>query len=215
VLCVRQRRDGVESWRLGPWHFVLLEGVRRRCAVLRLQRWVHVGSMSHIIARIERPAWALWSPFGILSVAESCAGVDCGEGKKCMIRRGRPKCVCSPDCRKNRHKGPVCGTDGRSYTSVCRLRKRSCRKKNAALTVAYYGHCQSKSVLVSCHHLAQSFCPTYCLGSSRSLALLTIWRIGLFCVSFTFLMVSILRVSDHAVSHLEPPSVWTLFIVQF
>jgi hypothetical protein len=107
-------------------------------------------------------------PCGMLSVAESCSGGDGGEGKKCVIRRGRPKCVCSPDCRKSRHKGPVCGTDGRSYTSVCRLRKRSCRKKNAALSVAYYGHCQSKSVLVSCHYLARSLLFVVQQESSRS-----------------------------------------------
>nr|CAD7445685.1 unnamed protein product [Timema bartmani] len=77
------------------------------------------------------------------AVAESCAGVHCGEGKKCVVRKGRPKCVCSPDCRgKNRHKGPVCGTDGRSYRTICRLRKRACRKKTSTLAIAYYGHCQ-------------------------------------------------------------------------
>nr|CAD7396702.1 unnamed protein product [Timema poppensis] len=62
---------------------------------------------------------------------ESCAGVHCGEGKKCVVRKGRPKCVCSPDCRgKNRHKGPVCGTDGRSYRTICRLRKRACTQED-------------------------------------------------------------------------------------
>ncbi|XP_069691213.1 follistatin [Periplaneta americana] len=80
---------------------------------------------------------------------ESCAGVDCGEGKKCEVRRGRPKCVCSPDCRKSRHKGPVCGTDGRSYRSVCRLRKRACRR-DMKLAVAYYGHCQSSCDRIRC-----------------------------------------------------------------
>jgi hypothetical protein len=92
-----------------------------------------------------------WKTTFELYVAESCAGVDCGDGKKCVVRRGRPKCVCSPDCRKSRHKGPVCGTDGRSYRNVCRLRKRACRRKSATLAVAYYGHCQSKSTVAHCH----------------------------------------------------------------
>ncbi|XP_066996905.1 follistatin isoform X2 [Anabrus simplex] len=73
---------------------------------------------------------------------ESCTGVQCGEGRKCVVRRGQPKCVCSPDCRKNRHKGPVCGSDGRTYRTVCRLRKRACRRKSSTLSVAYDGHCQ-------------------------------------------------------------------------
>jgi len=93
-----------------------------------------------------------------LCVSESCTGVECGEGKQCVIRRGRPKCVCSPDCRKSRHKGPVCGTDGRSYRSVCRLRKRACRRKSSTLAVAYYGHCQSKSRLEPYHQLTQPSC---------------------------------------------------------
>ncbi|PNF28848.1 hypothetical protein B7P43_G04419 [Cryptotermes secundus] len=87
---------------------------------------------------------------------ESCSGVECGEGKKCVVRRGRPKCVCSPDCRKSRHKGPVCGTDGRSYRSICRLRKRACRRKSSTLAVAYYGHCQKDqgAVIRKREHLA-------------------------------------------------------------
>lgn len=77
---------------------------------------------------------------------ESCVGVECGEGKRCMVRKGQPKCVCFPDCRSNKgsQKGPVCGTDGRTYRSVCRLRKRACRRKSSSLSVAYYGICQSK-----------------------------------------------------------------------
>ncbi|XP_066996904.1 follistatin isoform X1 [Anabrus simplex] len=81
---------------------------------------------------------------------ESCTGVQCGEGRKCVVRRGQPKCVCSPDCRKNRHKGPVCGSDGRTYRTVCRLRKRACRRKSSTLSVAYDGHCQSSCDRIHC-----------------------------------------------------------------
>ncbi|XP_075215858.1 follistatin isoform X2 [Lycorma delicatula] len=83
---------------------------------------------------------------------ESCTGVQCGEGKKCTVRKGQPKCVCSPDCRgrARRVKGPVCGTDGRSYSTICRLRKRACRKKNSSLSVAYYGLCQSSCDRILC-----------------------------------------------------------------
>lgn len=90
---------------------------------------------------------------------DSCSEVVCGPGKKCVIRSGRPKCVCAPDCKeKGRHiKGPVCGTDGRSYRNVCRLKKRACRRPSSSLTVAYHGYCQS-----SCEKIQ---CPTgkYCL----------------------------------------------------
>lgn len=66
--------------------------------------------------------------------------------KKCVLKQGRPRCVCSPNCKQNRLKvkGTVCGTDGRSYRNLCRLKKRACRRRSNNLTIAYYGPCQSK-----------------------------------------------------------------------
>ncbi|XP_044021364.1 follistatin-A isoform X1 [Aphidius gifuensis] len=82
---------------------------------------------------------------------ESCAEVRCDEGKKCVVRRGRPRCVCSPECKVPRGgSGPVCGTDGRSYKSLCRLKKRACKKGSQELTVAYNGLCQSSCERVHC-----------------------------------------------------------------
>lgn len=90
---------------------------------------------------------------------ESCTGVKCGEGKRCVIRKGQPRCVCAPNCRAERqkekasgrvHRGPVCGTDGRSYRTVCRLRKRACRRHSTSLQVAYYGLCQSSCDRIQC-----------------------------------------------------------------
>ncbi|XP_063239234.1 follistatin isoform X2 [Bacillus rossius redtenbacheri] len=94
---------------------------------------------------------------------ESCAGVHCGEGKKCVVRKGRPKCVCSPSCRgsgggggggggggRRRQRSPVCGTDGRDYASACRLRKHACRNRSSTLAVAYYGRCQSSCDRIRC-----------------------------------------------------------------
>jgi len=79
--------------------------------------------------------------------AESCAEVRCEEGKKCVVRRGRPRCVCSPECKAPRGGGgPVCGTDGKSYKSLCRLKKRACKKGSHELAVAYNGHCQSEYI---------------------------------------------------------------------
>ncbi|KAG7200063.1 hypothetical protein KM043_000512 [Ampulex compressa] len=83
---------------------------------------------------------------------ESCTEVLCEEGKKCVIRRGRPRCVCSPECKAPRGGGggPVCGTDGRSYKNLCRLKKRACKKGSRELAVAYNGHCQSSCARVRC-----------------------------------------------------------------
>nr|XP_053634670.1 follistatin-like [Cherax quadricarinatus] len=73
----------------------------------------------------------------------SCAGVRCGEDRKCVVRCGAPRCVCSPQCHL-KHKEAVCGTDGRTYKSECHLLKRACRKKRRLL-VAHYGPCQTCS----------------------------------------------------------------------
>ncbi|XP_070524156.1 follistatin-A isoform X1 [Cardiocondyla obscurior] len=81
---------------------------------------------------------------------ESCAEVRCEEGKKCVVRRGRPRCVCSPECKAPHGGGPVCGTDGKSYKSLCRLKKRACKKGSHELAVAYNGHCQSSCARVRC-----------------------------------------------------------------
>lgn len=83
---------------------------------------------------------------------ESCAGINCGPDKTCVLRKGRPKCICSPSCkeRKHRRKGPVCGTDGKSYKNICRLKKRACRRKSLMLTVAYNGMCQKTCDRIQC-----------------------------------------------------------------
>lgn len=77
--------------------------------------------------------------------AGSCTDVECVPGKKCVMRSGSPKCICSPNCKqRDGFKGPVCGTDGVSYKSHCRLKKRSCRTRDQSLSVDYIGMCQSK-----------------------------------------------------------------------
>ncbi|XP_026470973.1 follistatin-A-like [Ctenocephalides felis] len=89
---------------------------------------------------------------------ESCSEVKCDVGEKCVERNGRPKCVCAPDCRGSAKRTlpkhvagkPVCGTDGKSYRTLCRLKKRACRRKNSSLTVAYYGPCQRSCERIKC-----------------------------------------------------------------
>ncbi|XP_050293514.1 follistatin isoform X2 [Anthonomus grandis grandis] len=86
------------------------------------------------------------------SCRDSCTNVECETDKSCVLRKGIPKCVCSSICKdgKKKPKGPLCGTDGRTYRNWCRMRKKSCKQKLRNLSVAYYGVCQSSCDKIRC-----------------------------------------------------------------
>ena len=59
-----------------------------------------------------------------------CSNLPCPYQKKCLldVKTGTPTCSdCSRSCSIAFHI-PVCGTDGRTYSSYCHMRKVSCRK---------------------------------------------------------------------------------------
>ncbi|KAA0703761.1 Follistatin-A [Triplophysa tibetana] len=81
---------------------------------------------------------------------ETCDNVDCGPGKKCkMNKRNKPRCVCAPDCSNVTLKGPVCGSDGKTYRTECALLRAKC-KKHPDLTVQYQGKCKKSCNDVRC-----------------------------------------------------------------
>ncbi|XP_048483506.1 follistatin isoform X2 [Plutella xylostella] len=82
---------------------------------------------------------ALSGGYPCTACAESCAGVSCGAGRRCAVRGGRARCVCAASCRRA---GAVCGTDGKTYRSLCRLRRRACRRPAKHLAMDYPGQCK-------------------------------------------------------------------------
>lgn len=96
-----------------------------------------------------------------VSCKATCDKIDCGPDKKCIIKDGRPQCICARDCQtmnqmyRNKYgvspySGPVCGSDGRSYKSTCHLLKRACRKQISSLSIAYNGKCQKTCSKIKC-----------------------------------------------------------------
>ncbi|XP_070291260.1 follistatin-related protein 3-like isoform X2 [Salvelinus sp. IW2-2015] len=80
---------------------------------------------------------------------ETCDGVNCGPGKVCTLKAGRPQCVCSPDCTNISKKNAVCGSDGNSYRDECVLLMARC-KGHPDLEVMYQGECKKSCSNVVC-----------------------------------------------------------------
>lgn len=89
-------------------------------------------------------------------ITENCEGVNCGPGKVCKMKGGRPQCVCSPNCSNISTKHAVCGSDGNSYKDECALLMARCRG-HPDLEIMYQGECKSKPIilLMSVYYLTE------------------------------------------------------------
>ncbi|EFA07639.2 follistatin [Tribolium castaneum] len=127
---------------------------------------------------LDPGAFFFWRVLGdgvrCLPCQVSCKDVDCGVDKTCTIRKGRAKCVCSSKCKEGKvraKRGPICGTDGRSYRNICRLRKRACRRKSHSLAIAYSGTCQTSCDKIKCpsgmHCLLDQNLHPHCVNCSK------------------------------------------------
>lgn len=75
-----------------------------------------------------------------------CVGVDCPFHGICHVVDNSVRCICRGQCDDDDvdDQGPVCGTDGLTYTSACRLRLVACRQQSR-VEVAYYEPCTGRS----------------------------------------------------------------------
>ncbi|XP_038595981.1 follistatin-related protein 3 isoform X1 [Tachyglossus aculeatus] len=81
---------------------------------------------------------------------ESCEGVECGPGKVCKMKLGRPQCLCAPNCSSLARRLQVCGSDSSTYRDQCELLIAKCQGR-PDLEVMYPGRCRK-----SCSHV---LCP--------------------------------------------------------
>ncbi|ESO00687.1 hypothetical protein HELRODRAFT_175670 [Helobdella robusta] len=60
---------------------------------------------------------------------DACQGLYCRTGRICRLSRdGHPRCVCAASDFCQGHKSPVCGSDGKVYSSHCELHRVSCHE---------------------------------------------------------------------------------------
>lgn len=72
-----------------------------------------------------------------------CSTKKCSNVHACVVVHGVETCVCSHSCRHSIRTGPLCGTDGMTYTHLCHLRRKECYTRKF-ITVKHYGKCQGK-----------------------------------------------------------------------
>ncbi|KOC64151.1 Agrin, partial [Habropoda laboriosa] len=80
---------------------------------------------------------------GVCSSTENpCDEVKCGPYEQCVInRQGIANCECRPECEPVMK--PVCARGGKTYTSLCELKRQACLTKTN-IEVAYTGICGSR-----------------------------------------------------------------------
>lgn len=76
-----------------------------------------------------------------LFLSDPCASIECLSTSVCVLDSERkPHCRCGDTCPSDFQ--PVCGSDGRSYSSQCHLMQEACRSQRQ-LRILYKGLCES------------------------------------------------------------------------
>uniref|UniRef100_UPI00358F0C2B agrin isoform X2 n=1 Tax=Myxine glutinosa TaxID=7769 RepID=UPI00358F0C2B len=100
-----------------------------------------------------------------LSVPGPCRGVNCGLGAVCTVQNGAPTCECPHVCSDIPF-AAVCGTDGRTYASLCHLRAAACAMR-MDIRMARSGECDRcahcKFGAVCNEGTGRCMCPDQCV----------------------------------------------------
>jgi hypothetical protein len=73
-----------------------------------------------------------------------CFFKRCHRYAKCEIQENKAVCVCPKACPRNY--SPVCGTDWKTYSNLCELRKHACDANNRT-RLRYYGTCKFNLII--------------------------------------------------------------------
>lgn len=64
-------------------------------------------------------------------VTDPCAEVECDYGAECFAKTdGTSECVCR-ECSERSTLHAICGSDGRTYASLCHMKLSSCKLKRS------------------------------------------------------------------------------------
>ena len=107
--------------------FMRAGGLTTRAPEMSTTRWVYSPQSSRLpTSNLDLP---------------SCDNFQClGPGEQCSVVGGIPKCGC-PVCSFADASTVVCGTDGRTYDSMCHLARQQCQSKSKSLMFKHSGSC--------------------------------------------------------------------------
>ncbi|KAM9752573.1 agrin isoform 6-T6 [Menidia menidia] len=104
-----------------------------------------------------------------LNVPSPCLDKVCDHGAVCVVKNDEPVCECPEVCPPT--SDPVCGSDGRSYTSPCEMRAISCALQKA-IHIRHKGPCHEACSNCSFGAICdaqsrQCVCPSECVESNQ------------------------------------------------
>ncbi|KAL8575188.1 hypothetical protein ACOMHN_042498 [Nucella lapillus] len=76
----------------------------------------------------------------------TCHTLTCPRKKVCRERKGRARCKCKYTCSPiTRRIGPVCGSDGRTYRTLCQLYRKDCKMEDTDIYYKQPSSCEEDS----------------------------------------------------------------------